>query len=93
MTPVLGRLAVRLINWYQSRGGGNRLFAVDCNFEPGCSEYTKQAIEHYGAIKGVRLGFARIRRCNDPDLPHKIDDPVPICDSHACGEHGDMKRV
>ena len=90
---MLQRLALRLIAWYQKRGGGNRLFAVDCNFEPSCSEYTKQAIERFGAIKGIRLGFARIRRCNQPDLPRKIDDPVPVCESPGCKEHGDMKHV
>ncbi len=90
---MLGRLAIRLINGYQNRGGGNGIFAVDCNFEPGCSEYTKQAIEHYGFFKGIRLGFARIRRCNQPDLPHKIDDPLPVCESHTCGEHGDVEHV
>ncbi len=90
---MIRRLAIRLIDWYQSRGGGTRLFAVECNFEPTCSEYTKQAIERYGAIKGVRLGFARIRRCNDPDLTKKIDDPLPLCDSHACRECEDIKHV
>ena len=35
-----------------------------CKFEPTCSEYTKQAIEKYGAIKGTIKGFKRILRCN-----------------------------
>ena len=37
---------------------------IKCKFYPTCSEYTKQAIEKYGAIKGVRLGIYRILRCN-----------------------------
>lgn len=37
---------------------------VNCKFYPTCSEYTKQAIEKYGAIKGVLLGIKRILRCN-----------------------------
>ncbi|MDJ0908631.1 MAG: membrane protein insertion efficiency factor YidD [Woeseiaceae bacterium] len=90
---MLRKFALRLINWYQNRGGGNGIFAVDCNFEPGCSEYTKQAIEHYGFAKGVRLGLARIRRCNQPDLPHKIDDPLPMCDCHAEPDTGDTSHV
>ena len=81
--PVLRKTALRFIDWYQRRGGGNGLFAVDCNFEPGCSEYTKQAIEHYGFAKGLRLGIARIRRCKQPDLPRKIDDPLPMCEGHT----------
>ncbi len=35
-----------------------------CKFEPSCSEYTLQAIEEYGLIKGSVMGFNRIMRCN-----------------------------
>jgi hypothetical protein len=34
-----------------------------CRFEPTCSEYTRQAVEKYGAFKGSWLGFKRILRC------------------------------
>lgn len=37
---------------------------VQCKFYPSCSEYTKQAIEKYGSMKGCWLGFKRILRCN-----------------------------
>jgi hypothetical protein len=37
---------------------------IHCKYEPTCSEYTKQAIEKYGAVKGVFLGIKRILRCN-----------------------------
>lgn len=43
--------------WLQSKD-------INCKFYPTCSEYTKQAIEKYGAIKGLLLGIARILRCN-----------------------------
>jgi putative membrane protein insertion efficiency factor len=35
-----------------------------CRFYPTCSEYTKQAISKYGAIKGSRLGIKRISKCH-----------------------------
>ncbi|MDM5276188.1 membrane protein insertion efficiency factor YidD [Paenibacillus silvae] len=35
-----------------------------CRFEPSCSMYMIQAIEKYGAIKGLSLGVQRLRRCN-----------------------------
>lgn len=35
-----------------------------CKFYPTCSEYTKQAIEKYGAFKGICMGIWRILRCN-----------------------------
>ena len=37
---------------------------INCKFYPTCSEYTKQAIEKYGAGKGIILGIKRILRCN-----------------------------
>lgn len=37
---------------------------INCKFYPTCSEYTKQAIEKYGAVKGLLLGIKRILRCN-----------------------------
>jgi putative membrane protein insertion efficiency factor len=35
-----------------------------CRFTPTCSEYTYQAIEKYGTIKGFFLGLKRIIRCH-----------------------------
>jgi uncharacterized protein len=34
-----------------------------CRFEPSCSEYARQAVERYGAIKGIWMGFKRLLRC------------------------------
>jgi len=39
-------------------------FGIQCKYYPTCSEYTKQAIEKYGALKGGILGVKRILRCN-----------------------------
>lgn len=36
----------------------------ECKFYPTCSEYTKQAIEKYGLLKGTLLGIKRILKCN-----------------------------
>lgn len=35
-----------------------------CRFYPSCSEYTIQAIDKYGIIKGGLMGSWRIIRCN-----------------------------
>lgn len=37
---------------------------IKCKYYPTCSEYTMQAIEKYGALKGSFLGVKRILRCN-----------------------------
>ena len=34
-----------------------------CRFEPTCSEYAREAVERYGAVKGVWMGAKRILRC------------------------------
>jgi len=34
-----------------------------CRFEPTCSEYTRQAVEKYGAARGTWMGLKRILRC------------------------------
>ncbi|NQZ06701.1 MAG: membrane protein insertion efficiency factor YidD [Algicola sp.] len=73
---MVKRFLLAAIRWYQRSGGSRQFFSLDCNFEPSCSEYTKQAIERYGTVKGVRLGWSRIRRCNDPDCVKKIQDPL-----------------
>ena len=36
----------------------------NCKFYPTCSDYTMQAIEKYGSLKGSCMGAIRILRCN-----------------------------
>ena len=40
------------------------IWGIECKYYPTCSQYTLQAIEKYGSIKGVCLGIWRILRCN-----------------------------
>lgn len=40
------------------------ILGIRCKYYPSCSEYTKQAIEKYGCIKGCFLGIKRILKCN-----------------------------
>ena len=35
-----------------------------CRFKPTCSEYSYQAVEKYGVIKGGWLGSKRLLRCH-----------------------------
>ena len=44
-------------SWLESKN-------VKCKYYPTCSEYTKQAIEKYGAFKGCLKGIWRKLRCN-----------------------------
>ncbi len=40
------------------------LLGQNCRFFPSCSDYTAQAIEKYGALKGSGLALKRILRCH-----------------------------
>ncbi len=51
------------------------MFPPSCRYTPTCSQYTYEAIEKYGIMKGLYLGIKRILRCN-PFFPGG-EDPVP----------------
>ena len=59
---TLANLAIKLIAAYQKYL--RPVMPVGCRFDPGCSEYTKQAILKYGFIKGVFKGLIRISHCH-----------------------------
>ncbi|OGK37779.1 membrane protein insertion efficiency factor YidD [Candidatus Roizmanbacteria bacterium RIFCSPHIGHO2_12_FULL_41_11] len=65
------RLILAIIRGYQNTSFFHqqifkKLFMTDavCRFFPTCSEYTYQAVEKYGSIKGIWLGLKRIVRCH-----------------------------
>jgi putative membrane protein insertion efficiency factor len=35
-----------------------------CRFTPTCSEYTFQAVERYGVLKGTAMGLKRLCHCH-----------------------------
>ena len=41
-----------------------KFVGIECKYYPTCSEYMRQAIENYAAIKGICLGTKRLLRCN-----------------------------
>jgi putative membrane protein insertion efficiency factor len=67
------RVFLALIRFYRRRI--SPILPPSCRFYPTCSEYTYQAIEKYGALKGGWLGIRRIARCH-PFHPGGFD-PVP----------------
>lgn len=53
---------IRLIRFYQVAISPR--IGSHCKYYPTCSEYTKQAVDKYGIIKGSLLGIIRILKCN-----------------------------
>lgn len=70
---MLKKLALFAIRFYQR--AISPALPPSCRFYPTCSEYTYQAIEKYGLIKGGWLGIKRLSRCH-PWNPGGYD-PVP----------------
>ena len=59
-----------------------------CRFQPSCSEYALEAVRRFGAIVGIRLTAARLRRCRPPH-PCGLD-PVPTPGSVQAALRGEL---
>ncbi|HIL15101.1 MAG TPA: membrane protein insertion efficiency factor YidD [Deltaproteobacteria bacterium] len=51
------------------------LLPPSCRFHPSCSQYTLEAYQRHGLIRGTRLSLWRVCRCH-PFHPGGMD-PVP----------------
>lgn len=65
------KIFLQIISYYQtylspdhSRLGKKKYPHGYCPFHPSCSEYSKQAIQKYGVLKGLFLTIYRIIRCH-----------------------------
>lgn len=58
---MLKKIIIKLIQIYRKISS---FTPAVCRFTPTCSEYTMQAIEKYGVLKGGWLGIKRICKCH-----------------------------
>jgi len=73
---MLKTILIKLITLYQLTL--SMLIGQQCRFYPTCSQYTREAIETHGVIKGTRLGIRRISHCHP--WHEGGYDPVPNSD-------------
>tara|TARA_B100001175_G_scaffold286825_1_gene268832 strand:- start:136 stop:348 length:213 start_codon:yes stop_codon:yes gene_type:complete len=69
----LASLVIKIIRVYQN--GISPYLPSVCRYEPTCSEYSIEAINKFGAFKGILLTVKRLLRCNP--LGGKGYDPIP----------------
>ncbi|OGG15660.1 membrane protein insertion efficiency factor YidD [Candidatus Gottesmanbacteria bacterium RIFCSPHIGHO2_02_FULL_39_11] len=56
-----------LIKFYKKSGTASAisvLFGSTCRFTPTCSDYTYEAVNRYGTIRGLFMGAKRLARCH-----------------------------
>ncbi len=58
----INRLFTGLISLYQTFL--SPLKPARCRFYPSCSEYAKQAISHWGVLKGIKVAVIRLFKCH-----------------------------
>ncbi len=66
------RTVIGLISFYQR--AVSPYTPGTCRHTPTCSQYTKEAVERYGVLRGLWLGVRRLSRCRP--MGTKGYDPV-----------------
>lgn len=70
---MLKKIYILPIRFYQA--SISPLLGAHCRHAPSCSQYTIEAIQEWGIIKGTWLGIKRIARCHPWGTSGY--DPVP----------------
>jgi putative membrane protein insertion efficiency factor len=70
------RVYIGAVHIYQAFGRPLLEGTVACRFRPTCSEYSIQAVERFGFVRGLGLTFERLYSCRD-SVPMGTIDEVP----------------
>lgn len=77
-SPLDPRRWPRGVAWFLIRGYQRLISPAlppSCRFHPSCSQYTLEAVQRYGALRGAWLGARRLIRCHP--FHRGGYDPVP----------------
>ena len=56
------KLIISLVRFYQKAISPH--LPPSCRFQPTCSHYAIEAVQKYGAWKGIKIALKRISRCH-----------------------------
>jgi hypothetical protein len=56
------KILIKMVHFYQN--AISPFLPKSCRYVPTCSQYTIEALEKYGALKGTYIGIKRILRCH-----------------------------
>jgi len=56
------KVLIKIVEFYQN--AISPFLPKSCRYTPTCSQYTIEALEKYGAMKGTYIGAKRILRCH-----------------------------
>jgi putative membrane protein insertion efficiency factor len=62
MNKILNTIFILPIKFYQ--GAISPLFGSTCRHQPTCSNYTIEAIQEWGALRGLWMGMVRLSSCH-----------------------------
>ena len=70
------RAWIATVHAYQGIGRPVVRRFVQCRYVPTCSQYSIEAVEKYGAVRGLTLTARRVFSCTG-SVPAGTQDPVP----------------
>jgi putative membrane protein insertion efficiency factor len=73
---LAARLYIGSVHVYQTLGRPLLKGRVACRYRPTCSDYSIEAVQRHGTLRGLALTYKRIRSCTN-DVPKGTVDIVP----------------
>jgi len=73
---LTARVYIGSVHVYQAVGRPMLKGRVACRYRPTCSDYSIEAVQRHGTLRGLALTYQRIKSCTN-DVPMGTIDVVP----------------